>query len=406
VIERADGPHVWDADGQRLIDLNMGYGPLLFGHRPDFIRRAIVEVIDQLGTSVGFPHPLSHQAAELIKKSFPSIDLLRFSSSGTEAVQTAVRLARAHTGRQGVVLFEGHYHGSSHDVFHRYHAPLAELDARQGYEALPGTRGLGLGLGNARVLPWNDGDLLEDYLARHGDEVAAVLMEPVMGNAGVVPPRDGFLERARAAVDRCGALLVFDEVITGFRVARGGAQERYGVRADVTVLSKAMNGGVPVSAVGGRREVFRHMETGKVFHGGVFSGNPLCLAATLAVQEELDRRGHEIYPFLEARSRELAEGLETIFREAGIPIILQRVGPMVSLWFASGDDLRPPTSYREVRQRTDPERYVRFQHALQRAGVYVHPNHFECWFLATVHGESVLGEVLDRVAGVARKLDR
>ena len=404
VIDRVEGVYLWDVDGNQLIDMNMGYGPLIFGHRAPILVEAIHQELDRRGTILGFPHELSHKTAELIKKSFPSIDCLRFSSTGSETTQTAIRLARTYTGRDSIVVFEGHYNGSCDSVFHRYHALPEHLLSRTGYEAIPGTTGMNGGPSNLFVLPWNEAELLSNFLTQREDFIAAVLMEPVMGNTGVIPPKPGFLQAAREATQQSGSLLIFDEVITGFRVARGGAQELYGVQSDLTLLSKALGGGVPVSAVGGRGDIMELLTNGTVFHGGVYSGNPMCMAATLAMQKEFDRNAGQIFPYLYNIGHQLADGLRRIFADLGVPVIVQHVGPMLTLWFLNDETLETPCSYIEVRQRTDADRFIQFQHALQGAGVYVHPNHFESWFLSTAHTPSIINTVLDRVESVARAL--
>ena len=403
VVRAADGAWIEDADGNRLIDLNMGYGPLILGHRHPLILDAIRSELDRRGTVLGFPHELSHNVAELVRDAFPSIDCLRFTSSGTEAGQTAVRLARAFTGRDRVVVFEGHYHGSSDALFHRYHAPLAELDARSECQAIPGTGGMGGQPSTTHVLPWNDADRLEQFLARRGAEVAAIVMEPAMGNAGIIPPRDGYLQAVRELADRHGIVLVFDEVITGFRIARGGAQERFGVRSDLTMLSKALGGGMPIAAIGGRRDILELMIDGSVFHGGVYSGNPVCLAAALATQRHYATDPDAVFGQLESVTTRLASGVRSVFRELGIPVVVQHLGAMLSLWFMRNDDTAPIFGYRELAQRADFDAFVRFQHALQHCGVYVHPNHHECWFPSLVHTPAIIDEILDRVATAARR---
>ncbi|WP_333820176.1 aspartate aminotransferase family protein [Ohtaekwangia sp.] len=406
VIQKAEGVYIWDADGHKLIDMNMGYGPLIFGHRSPIIINAIENELKLRGTTLGFPHELSHQAAELIKKSFPSINKLRFSSTGTESVQTAIRLARQFTGRKHIVLFEGHYHGSSDSVFHAYHAPVDEIE-RRNYIPLPGTKGMGGAPYNAYVLPWNDAELLQSFLYNHSEEIAAVIMEPVMGNAGTIPPVPGFLEAARKLTTEIGALLVFDEIITGFRVARGGAQERYGVQSDITLLSKAMNGGVPTAAIGAREEVADLIAHREVFHGGVYSGNPMCIAATLAAQQEYEKNHTEIYTGLENASTNLALGIRKIFYDLEIPVSVQHVGAMLNFWFLTDyDEDGGFKNYREVYRGTNHDTFVKFQHILQQNGVYVHPNHYEPWFISTAHNEAVIGDVLDRIQVSAKTLKK
>jgi glutamate-1-semialdehyde 2,1-aminomutase len=404
-VDRAEGARVWDVDGNELIDMNVGYGSLIFGHRSPIVTEAVKTELNRRGTVLGLLHDLSPQVAELIKESFPSVHLLRFTSTGTEAAQTAVRLARAFTKRSHIVLFEGHYHGSSDAVFHRYHAPIEQLKERSEWEAIPGTAGMGSAPREIFVIPWNDTDALRALLEAKGDLVAAVMMEPIMGNAGVIPPSPGFLEFARDATRRCGALLVFDEVITGFRVARGGAQELYPVPADITMLSKALGGGVPVAAIGGRSDIMELVVDGTVFHGGVYSGNPMSLAAALAVQKAYDLNGESIYRHLYSVTGLLAAGIGSIFTEIGIPALIQRVGPMLSCRFVDETDLPPACSYRDVVRMANPKRFIQFQHAAQRAGVYFHPNHLEPWYLSTAHTEEVITTALERLRRAAGAVD-
>ena len=404
MIERAEGVHVWDVSGKRLIDMNMGYGPLVFGHRPRFLINAIRNEMEQRGTILGFPHERSHQVAELIKKSFPSIDLMRFTSTGSEAGQTAVRLARAYTKRTKIVLFEGHYHGSTDSVFHRYHASPEQLAAREPHEVIAGTQGMNGAPHNAYVIPWNNIEALTDLLQRDPD-IAAVIMEPVMGNGGVIPPASGYLQAVRKLTNDYGIVLIFDEVISGFRVARGGAQERYGVQADITMLAKAMGGGVPVGAVGGRAEIMQQLVNGTVFHGGVHSGNPFSMAGALATQQAYEQNGEAIYGLLEENTKRLADGLYKIFAEINVPIHIQHVGSLFSLQIMDNADDPVPQDYRSIASTTTPERFIRFQQAVQRAGVYFHPNRYEPWFISTLHTQEVMEEALAIIQDVAHNLD-
>lgn len=404
MIERAEGVHVWDVSGKRLIDMNMGYGPLVFGHRPRFLINAIRDEMEQRGTILGFPHERSHQVAELIKKSFPSIDLMRFTSTGSEAGQTAVRLARAYTKRTKIVLFEGHYHGSTDSVFHRYHASPEQLAAREPHEVIAGTQGMNGAPHNAYVIPWNNIEALTDLLQRDPD-IAAVIMEPVMGNGGVIPPAPGYLQAVRKLTNDYGIVLIFDEVISGFRVARGGAQERYGVQADITMLAKAMGGGVPVGAVGGRAEIMQQLVNGTVFHGGVHSGNPFSMAGALATQQVYEQNGEAIYGLLEENTKRLADGLYKIFAEINVPIHIQHVGSLFSLQIMDNADDPVPQDYRSIASTTTPERFIRFQQAVQRAGVYFHPNRYEPWFISTLHTQEVMEEALAIIQDVAHNLD-
>ena len=396
VIEKADGARLWDVDGNVYIDMNMGYGPLLLGHKNRIVLEAIQEEMNLRGTLLGFPDTVSCKAARLVKKSFPAIDKIRFSSAATEAVQTAVRLACEFTGRSSIILFEGHYHGTADATYHRYHAALGDLSATAGRAAIPGTGGMRGAPHHARVLPWNDAEVLQSVLDSPAKDIAAIIMEPVMGNAGVIPPCPGYLQEAKKLARYHGALLIFDETITGFRIARGGAQERYNVASDITILSKAMGGGVPVSAIGARGDIMELIESGGVFHGGTYSGNQISMAATLAVQEYIDRNHDAVYRDLEARSEKLAAGVRDIFTSRGMNVIVQNVGAMMSLCFV---DKHAPRiiGYRDVLQHGDPGLYIKFQHALQKKGVYIHPNRFEPWYVSTAHSDEIIEEVLDRV---------
>ncbi len=405
VVKRANGVRVWDADDNELIDMNMGYGPLIFGHRAPIVVDAINKEMELRGTILGFVHELSFQVAELIKKSIPSIELLRFSSSGTEVGQTAVRLARAYTKRSHIVIFEGHYHGSSDAVFHKYHAQLKDIEDVDIIDTLPGCEGMGGAPRNVYRIPWNNFEVLEKVFKEKGETIAAVIMEPVMGNAGVIPPVPRFLSKVRDITKEYNSLLIFDEIITGFRVARGGAQERYGVQSDLTMISKAMNGGVPISAIGGKREIMELLVEGRVFHGGVASGNPMCLAATLAVQKEYEKRGEEIYISLEDKSNMLRDGIIEIFNRLEVPVIVQDVGAMISMAFVESKDIKRFENYSDIKRWSNTNKYIKFQHELQCEGVYIHPNHFEPWYLSTSHSYPIIEDILDKIEKVGRRIN-
>jgi glutamate-1-semialdehyde 2,1-aminomutase len=401
VATRGEGSRVWDVDGQEYIDLNMAYGPLIFGHRPPHVVDAVVRQVSESGSQLGFPAELSIRVAEKVKGLYPHIDLLRFSSTGSEAIAAALRLARTFTGRRYIIAFEGHYHGSSDGIFNRYHAPLESLPQGPYGPAQPGTLGMNGAPHDVLVCRWNSPDALEKSLSDHADDVAAVIMEPVMGNAGVVAPNDAFLEVARSLAHEYGALVIFDEVITGMRVASGGAQQRYDVEADITVLSKALGAGFPISAVGSSRDIMQSIVEGRLFHGGVYSGNTLVMAAADAVLDEIHANGPAIYRHLEDVGGALARGAGEIFTRLGIPHRIQYVGPMVSMLLTHGD-VDAITNYRDMRRHCDFDKYIRFQHQLQTSGVYFHPNQFEPLFLSTAHTHQDIATVLERIEDGAR----
>jgi len=401
VATRGEGSRVWDADGLEYIDLNMAYGPLIFGHRPAGVTEAVVQQLTESGSQLGFPAEVSVQVAEKVKRIYKHIELLRFSSTGTEAIVAALRLARTFTGKKYIIAFEGHYHGSSDNIFHRYHAPIDQLPTGPYGPALPGTLGMNGAPHDVLVCRWNSPEALEQCLTDHQDQVAAVIMEPVMGNGGVIPPKDDFLEIARSLTHDNGALLIFDEVITGMRVASAGAQERYGVEADITILSKALGGGYPISALGSTREIMSCIAEGKLFHGGVYSGNTLVMSAANAVLDRMLAERDSIYSHLDSVSTMLADGIDEILSRLGVPHQVQYVGPMISMLLTHGD-VGPLVNYRDVRRFCDFDKFIGFQHQLQQSGVYFHPNQFEPMFLSTAHTHEDIASVLERIEDGAR----
>ena len=402
VADRGQGARLWDVDGNEYIDLNMAYGPLLFGHCPQHIIESVTRQISEHGSQLGFPTEITIRVAEKIKQLYPSMELLRFANSGTEACASAVRLARTYTGRRKLVMFEGHYHGWSEAVFNRYHAPLADLPAEGFGPAIPGTTGMTDSMEDVIVVEWNDLDALDRCLKKHGHEVAAVIMEPIMGNAGVNLPREGYLQGVRELTLEYDALLIFDEVITGMRVAAGGAQEHYMVTPDITVISKAVGGGYPVGAFGASAEIMDKIVRGPLFHGGVFSGNAVVMSAADAVLDAVlaDRTG--IYNHLNHLGDKLANGIDEIMTRLGVPHQVHHLGALVSVLITTSevDDL---FNYRDVRRHCDFERYIDWQHHLQRAGVYFHPNQFEPMFLSTAHTDEHIAAALERMEEGTRK---
>jgi glutamate-1-semialdehyde 2,1-aminomutase len=401
VAEKGEGARLWDADGKEYIDLNMAYGPLILGHRPPQIIKAVTRQIRDRGSILGFPTKIGFRVAEKIKRLFPGMELLRFANSGTEAIASSIRLARTFTGRSHIVLFEGHYHGWSDSVFHRYHASLDELPRNGDGRPLPGTRGMNGAPSNAFLLPWNNLDALDKCLNRHAGEIAAVIMEPIMGNSGLIPPEPGFLQGVREATLDHDVLLIFDEVITGLRVAAGGASQYYCVTPDITVISKALGGGYPIAAFGAAREIMDLIVRGDLFHGGVYSGNATSMAAAEAVLDTVLTNGPAMYESLHAMGNRLAQGLRDFMGRLGVPHVVQSVGPIVSLFLTDGK-IEKLRAYRDVRRHCDIEKYIVFQHVMQRRGVYFHPNQFETMFLSTAHTMADIDTVLERFEDGAR----
>lgn len=396
VIQRAKGDRIWDVEGRELIDLNMGYGPHLFGYADPDLAVALASQLAE-GAMTGLPHQIDQRAGELIARLAPSVDQVRFANSGTEAVASALRLARAATGRTLVLTFEGHYHGWSETVLRAgkstFHEPAPESGTVR-----PGAPGMiPEALAHTIEVPWNDLTALRAAFEAHGGRLAAVICEPVMANACVVPPAPGQLEELRALCDRWGAWLIFDEVITGFRVDRGGAQERYGVMPDLTVLSKVMGGGVPVAAFGGPRRTMAMLADHRAMHLGVYAGNHMSVRAVVAMLEKIEN-SPDTYEQLEKHGSYLEHELRSAFADLKRPAMISRVGSLlsVSLLRQAADLSRGP---RAAAQAMDFAAHRAMQIRAQRMGVYFHPSPIEPWFLSTSHSM----EDLDHVVAVVRE---
>jgi glutamate-1-semialdehyde 2,1-aminomutase len=390
-IAAGEGAWIEDVDGRRFVDYVQSWGALLFGHAHPEIVRAASEAIAR-GTSFGAPTEAEVRLAEAIVDAVPSVDMVRLTSSGTEAAMSAVRLARAFTGRPRVIKFAGCYHGHADGLLADAGSGLATF----GIPASPGvTEGAA---GDTLVLPYNDAAAVADAFEAAEDQIACVIVEPVAANMGVVPPEPGFLEALRRITAAHGALLVFDEVITGFRLARGGAQALYGVTPDLTVLGKVMGGGFPCAAYGGTAEIMsRVAPVGKVYQAGTLSGNPVAVAAGLAALELI--REHDPYPGLEKTATVLVEGMTDALASAGVPHRINRVESLFSVFFSDAE----VRGYDDAR-RADHAMYARFFHALLERGIYLPPSGYEAWFLSTVHGDAEIERTVEAVRDAATTL--
>ena len=389
-IDRADGCRIWDADGKEYIDYVGSWGPMILGHRHPEVIQAVNRVLTR-GTSFGAPTDLELELAELVIAAVPSVAKVRMVNSGTEATMSAIRLARGYTGRDIIIKFDGCYHG---------HADTLLVDAGSGVATLniPGSPGIpDAVVQHTLSLPYNDIEAIERIFKQKGEEEACVIVEPVAGNMGMVPPREGFLEALRAHTARYGGVLIFDEVMSGFRVAYGGAQERYGIRPDITCFGKIIGAGLPVGAYGGRNELMAHVAPeGQVYQAGTLSGNPLAMAAGIAALKALQRPG--VYDTLESRSSRLAEGLAAAAEQAGISAVFNRVGSMLGMFFTD----RPVNDFDDAKT-CDLDQFACYYQGMLAEGIYLAPSQFEAGFVSLAHSE----EAIDRtIAAASRVLGR
>ncbi|HOJ14223.1 MAG TPA: glutamate-1-semialdehyde 2,1-aminomutase [Deltaproteobacteria bacterium] len=380
-IERGRGAYLWDADGRKYVDFVLSWGPLILGHcHPDVLEALMHQA--SLGTSYGAPTRLEVEMARMVCEAFPSMEKVRFVNSGTEALMSAVRLARAATGRDLVVKFDGCYHGHSDCLLVKAGSGVLA----QGVPDCPGVPGAVVS--STVVLSYNDTQAFEEFMGEHGREVAAVVVEPVAGNMGVVPPERGFLESARDQTRRHGALLVFDEVITGFRFCYGGYQHISGITPDITCLGKIVGGGLPAAAFGAKAEIMNLLApVGPVYQAGTLSGNPLAMAAGIATLRVL--REQDPYRELARNMAVFANGIGQAAREAGIPVTVNVMGSMATVFFTRG----PVRGLADV-EAADTALYARFFHAMLDRGVYLAPSPYEALFVSTAHTPDIIDRAL------------
>lgn len=386
-IQRAEGSYLYDVDGNKYIDYIASWGPMILGHAYPPVIKAITDYA-RYSTSYGAPTELEVQMAELIKLMTPNIDLVRMVSSGTEACMSTIRLARGYTGRNKIIKFEGHYHGHADSFLVKAGSGMATFQIQN----VPGVTA---GVANdTLVAPFNNTDMVEQLIAQHKDEIAAIIVEPVAGNMGCVLPQPGFLESLRSLCDTHHIILIFDEVMTGFRLAPGGAQERLGILADLVSYGKVIGGGMPVGAFGGQKEIMEHLSPlGNVYQAGTLSGNPIAMIAGFTTLSILNQHP-EIYKEIEEKTLYLSRGLEDVLNAWGEPFVINHIGSMISVHFSK----HPVIDFTSAASANN-DRFKVFFHAMLKLGIYLPPSPFESWFL----NQALTYDDLDKTIEAARK---
>lgn len=389
-VDRAKGARVWDVDGRELLDYVGTWGPAILGHAPDVVVNAVKSAADH-GVSFGIPNPFEVEMAALIRDWVPSVEKVRMVNSGTEATMSAIRLARGFTGRTKVVKFDGCYHG---------HVDSLLVAAGSGAltQGTPDSAGVPASFASETlVVPFNDRAAVEEVFANHGEDIAALILEPIPANAGLILPEDGFHAFLREITEKHGTVLIFDEVMTGFRVAKGGVQELVGITPDLTAMGKVIGGGLPVGAFGGRADIMDYLAPlGPVYQAGTLSGNPLAMAAGLAQLREMERI--DGYALLETRGQQLEDGLRSILADIGRPLTLHRIGSMFCLFFNE-----KPVRNLVDSMASDSEAFNRFFHSTLGEGVYFAPSAYETGFISCAHSEADIDRTLEVVGRGLRK---
>jgi len=398
-MAQGTGARMRDVDGHEYVDYLLGLGPMILGHRPPAVTKAVAGAIAEYGTCFGLPYELEIEAARKVVEAVPSVETVRFSNSGSEVVGTAVRLARAYTGRRLLVRFEGHYHGWQDVVYWSNHVDPDAAGPEESPRPVAAGPGVPLELADTLiVLTWNDPESFKRVMDERGDEVAAVITEPAVFNTGCILPEPGYLELLRAETRKHGALLIFDEVITGFRFCRGGGQEWFNVMPDLTTLAKGLGGGFPVAAIGGSKAIMGMIADGRYSHSGTYNANVIQCAAVSATMDVLAEPG--IYERQRAVGDRLAQGLRDLAAEAGIPVRVEGLGTVFQIWFSE----HAIKNWRDAARYADEARFTRWWQEMLLRGVMFHPSQFENLFVSMVHTDADVDETLTKAAEVFKVL--
>jgi len=400
-VQRGVGSRITDADGNDYIDYLLGLGPDILGHRNPYVTEAVTKHINEVGTVFALASELDGQVAKKMTECVDSLDKVRLSNSGTEAVIYALRLARAFTGKNKVIRFEGMYHGFSDSIYWNKH-PSEKAFADNG-RGIPEPQGPGLPNGleqNLIICQWNDLDMLEEIIVEQHDEIAAVITEPIMCNTGCVLPEPGYLEGVRRLTEEYGVLLIMDEVITGFRVALGGAQSLYGIKPDLSVFAKGMGGGFPVAALGGRADIMQLIDDGIVSVAGTYSGNGIALAATNATLDYMREPGR--FESFNEKAIRLMNGLDKIFRLSKLDAYVVGVGPLFQVWFAK-EKIR---NYRDAERYADGEMFTLWWREMLDRGILFHPHYYENMFISMAHTDADIDETLEKAEDAVKSMEQ
>ena len=400
-VDHGTGSHIFDVDGNEYIDYLLGLGPMLLGHRPPIVTEAVQKHIGEVGTVFAMVSELDATVARKLTKSVPSMERVRLGNTGTEAVTYAIRLARAYTGKGKIVRFEGMYHGFSDGIYWSKHPSAKAIDEWGNCVPEPQGPGLPAGIENSLIIcQWNDIEALTRIIEENHDDIAAVITEPIMCNTGCILPKPGYLEGMRKLTEKYGVLLIFDEVITGFRVSLAGAQGYYGIKPDISIFAKAMGGGFPVAALGGRADIFKLVDDGVVSVAGTYSGNGIALSATNATLDLLGTPG--TYEEFTARSKKLMGGLADIWAKSRIPAYVEGVGPLFQVWFSE----HPINNYRDAAKYANGDIFALWWEEMLFRGILFHPHYFENMFISMAHTDADVEKTLEAAEAAARAVEK